>query len=353
MTSVRHDFAGLGPYPTAVLARYWPHWIHINYSRFSARLQGWLAWCFRVRPPFSLGLVLTNVLPTPASKADIRNSFGAAFIGLLVSTTLFGLTIVQTWIYFWNYWKDSKLLKVFVVFVTTMDGFHAILCAYVIYWYLILNSNNVEKLSSSMWVLNICNSEQSYLQATHTTSNAAADVVSDRYKYHCRRFRGAVCRLCAIFILLFVLTQHSYYARRVYVMSQSIVCLIVIGALVIIASFFGIFFTVKEAVLKQFDNFHSLTYQFRFIDGFVVSPSSLTWLAIFWVMSRCYVNTLLALLNSRAYLHDRSIPGNLEPDNVFNLSSIRVGPSTGASILFPRTVPPHWTSDGTNLTTKI
>ncbi|KAI9436963.1 hypothetical protein H4582DRAFT_2058426 [Lactarius indigo] len=280
------------------------------------------------------------------AQADIRNSFGAAFIGLLVSTTLFGLTIVQTCnkpTRPRNYRKDSKLLKVFIVFVTTMDGFHAILCAYVIYWYLILNSDNVEKLSSSMWVLNICNSEQSYLQATHTTSNAAADVVSDRYKYHRRRFRGAVRRLCAIFILLFVLTQHSYYARRVYVMSQSIVCPIVIGALVIIASFFGIFFTVKEAVLKQFDNFHSLTYQFRFIDGFVVSPSSLTWLAIFWVMSRCYVNTLLAL----------SIPGNLEPDNVFNLSSIRVGPSTGAGILFPRTVPPHWTSDGTNLTTKI
>ncbi|KAI9442595.1 hypothetical protein H4582DRAFT_2073160 [Lactarius indigo] len=154
------------------------------------------------------------------AQADIRNSFGAAFIGLLVSTTLFGLTIVQTWIYFWNYWKDSKLLKVFVVFVTTMDGFHAILCAYVIYWYLILNSDNVEKLSSSMWVLN---------------------------------FQIVISIIVGASVEL-------YYARRVYVMSQSIVCPIVIGALVIIASFFGIFFTIKEAVLKQFDNFHSLTW---------------------------------------------------------------------------------------------
>ncbi|KAI9430408.1 hypothetical protein H4582DRAFT_2086920 [Lactarius indigo] len=157
------------------------------------------------------------------AQADIRNSFGAAFIGLLVSTTLFGLTIVQTCnkpTRPRNYRKDSKLLKVFVVFVTTMDGFHAILCAYVIYWYLILNSDNVEKLSSSMWVLN---------------------------------FQIVISIIVGASVEL-------YYARRVYVMSQSIVCPIVIGALVIIASFFGIFFTVKEAVLKQFDNFHSLTW---------------------------------------------------------------------------------------------
>ncbi|KAI9429760.1 hypothetical protein H4582DRAFT_2064789 [Lactarius indigo] len=306
MTSVRHDFAGF--------------WLDCK--------AGWLG-VSEFAPLFRLAwFLLTYYQPPQANfsvaQADIRNSFGAAFIGLLISTTCNKPTRPR------NYRKDSKLLKVFVVFVTTMDGFHVILCAYVIYWYLILNSDNVEKLSSSMWVLNVCNSEQSYLQATHTTSNAAADVVSDRYKYHCRRFRGAVRRFIAI------MQDGS-----------------MLGALVIIASFFGIFFTVKEAVLKQFDNFHSLTYQFRFIDGFVVSPSSLTWLAIFWVMSRCYVNTLLALLNSRAYLRDRSIPGNLEPDNVFNLSSIRVGPSTGAGILFPQTVPPHWTSDRTNLTTKI
>ncbi|KAI9429465.1 hypothetical protein H4582DRAFT_2089142 [Lactarius indigo] len=68
--------------------------------------------------------------------------------------------------------------------------------------------------------------------------------------------------------------------------------------------------------------------------SFVVSPSSLTWLAFFWVMSRCYVNSLLALLNSQDYLHGRSIPGNLELDNAYDVSSIRVisGLSSGAGI---------------------
>ncbi|KAI9443469.1 hypothetical protein H4582DRAFT_2126550 [Lactarius indigo] len=173
---------------------------------------------------------------------DIRSSFGAAFIGLLVSTTLFGLTIAQTMMYFWHYRnRDPKTLKFFIAFVTIMDGFHAILCAYVIYWYLVLNFGNLENLSSSMWVLNF-----------------------------------------QIVISIIVgASVEFYYARRVYVVSQSLVCPVLIVVLVIIASFFGIcelpalrslfrpwmtfklclpVFTVKETVLKRFSNFHPLTW---------------------------------------------------------------------------------------------
>jgi hypothetical protein len=95
--------------------------------------------------------------------ADIRNSFGAAFIGLLVSTTLFGLTIVQTWIYYWNYRnRDSKALKFFIAFISVTDGLHTILCFYAIYWYLVLNFGNVENLDYSMWAMDVRNRELFY-----------------------------------------------------------------------------------------------------------------------------------------------------------------------------------------------
>ncbi|KAH9010559.1 hypothetical protein EDB84DRAFT_1570382 [Lactarius hengduanensis] len=88
--------------------------------------------------------------------ADIRNSFGAAFVGLIVSTMLLGWTMAQTWFYFWNYRnRDSKLLKFFVAFVTFMDALHTIMCTYAIYWYLILNFGNVESLMDSMWAMSL------------------------------------------------------------------------------------------------------------------------------------------------------------------------------------------------------
>jgi len=52
--------------------------------------------------------------------------------------------------------------------------------------------------------------------------------------------------------------------------------------------------------------------------------ASLTPLAILWVLSKCYVNSLLAILNSRDYVRDRSTTDN--PDNAYSLSTFRIAP---------------------------
>ncbi|KAH9045090.1 hypothetical protein EDB84DRAFT_1558825 [Lactarius hengduanensis] len=274
----------------------------------------------------------------PASSvADIQNTFGAAFIGLLISTTLFGLTIVQTWTYFWRYWKrDPKALKSFVAFITVMDTLHTILCAYAVYWYLVLNFGNVDSLGYSMWALNI------------------QVVISI--------FISAPVRL--------------YYTRRVYKVSQSIFLPILIAALVVVGSSVGFLFTAKEFILKRFARFHTLIWipcvgltagaladlliaaamcwsLYRRKTGtdsiiislmaysinsglltsllagampisFALSPSSLIWLGFYWAMTKCYVNSLLAMLNSRDHVRDRSTTDN--PNNAFNLTSIRIEP---------------------------
>ncbi|KAI9443468.1 hypothetical protein H4582DRAFT_1197393 [Lactarius indigo] len=266
---------------------------------------------------------------------DIRNSFGAAFVGLLVSTALFGLTIAQTWIYFWNYRnRDSRFLKSFIGFVAFLDTSHTVMCAYAIYWYLVLNFGNVESLEDSMWALN----------------------------------------LQIILGIIVGCSVELYYARRVYVVSQSLICPILIVVLVVTSSAIGIFFTAKQFSLKQFTSAHSLVWSTYVVLGtvtlgdilvaasmcwslyrrrtgfartdsvlvtlmaysinsglltgllglattvsFIVFPSSLIWMAFSWVMSKCYVNSLLAI---RDHVRDRSNHG--KPDNAYNLSSIRV-----------------------------
>jgi hypothetical protein len=156
---------------------------------------------------------------------DIRTTFGATFVGLLVSTTLFGLTLAQTWMYFWNYHnRDTKALKFFVAFIAVLDTLHTILSAYVNYWYLVLNFGNVENLDISIWAL--------HLQIS--TSVIIASSVQ------------------------------LYYARRVYLVSQSIICPILIVVCVAIATSFGAFYTAKEIIAKLFSTFHSLTVCFDY-----------------------------------------------------------------------------------------
>ncbi|KAN0141821.1 hypothetical protein V8E53_000283 [Lactarius tabidus] len=277
---------------------------------------------------------------------DIRNSFGAAFIGLLVSTALLGLTAAQTWIYYRNYGeRDSKPLKYFIAFVTVLDAIHTYLCTYVIYWYLVLNFGNVENLEYVMWA-------QSSQVPVGMTINTAVQL---------------------------------YYAKRVYSVSQSLICPVVIVVLVAVVVALGIFFVERGAVLNRLSSLHSLNwalctgmttsavadlliaasmcwYLFRKRTGFartdsiittlmaysinsgmvtailagtmaitfLVSPSSLIGMAVNWVMSKCYVNSLLAMLNSRDYLRDRSAASPPSNDDGINMSSIRIDPLSDA-----------------------
>jgi len=57
--------------------------------------------------------------------------------------------------------------------------------------------------------------------------------------------------------------------------------------------------------------------------SFIVSPSSMISVAVYLPLSKCYINSVLALLNSRDYIRDRSAPSS---DNSIYLSPIRIVP---------------------------
>ncbi|KAN0129135.1 hypothetical protein V8E53_013006, partial [Lactarius tabidus] len=294
----------------------------------------------------------TSPLVSPV--ADVRDSFGAAFVGLLVSTTLLGVTIAQTWVYFWNYRKDSIALKFFVAFVTAMDTVQTILSSYAVYWYLILNYGNVQILNTSMWALNIQ----------------------------------------LIFIVIVGTAVQSYYTKQVYTLSKSIVLSVLIAVSIVIGFSFGLFYSIKQIVTDEYSSLVSLTWYscvgltadavadlliagsmcwslYRKKIGFArcdskittfmvysvnsglltsilgvatiisfAASKSLIWLAIFWVMSKCYVNSLLAMLNSRDYIRsrDQSTGGDSNTtDNSFKLSSIRIEPGAAVTVHRPNT----------------
>jgi hypothetical protein len=53
--------------------------------------------------------------------------------------------------------RDPNTLKLFVLVILLLDGFHTILCTYALYWYLILNFGDLGSLEYNMWAMNVCN----------------------------------------------------------------------------------------------------------------------------------------------------------------------------------------------------
>jgi len=252
---------------------------------------------------------------------DIRKTYGANFIGLLVSVALFGMTIIQGWIFFINSRKDPMSLKLFVAVLLALDVLHTVLCTYVVYWYLVSNFGNVNNLGIDMWAANI----QVGLNA------------------------------------LTVYLVQLFYARRVYFISRNIIIPVLVAVLGGLCFVLASLFTAKAFILERYSRFDSLIwvcivaisaaasadiliagsmcwylYHQRTAYGktnsiittlmaysinsglltsilattglvaFVIeSDTSLIWEAILWTVCKCYVNSLLAMLNSRGYLRER------------------------------------------------
>ncbi|PIL22857.1 hypothetical protein GSI_15552 [Ganoderma sinense ZZ0214-1] len=65
--------------------------------------------------------------------------------------------------------------------------------------------------------------------------------------------------------------------------------------------------------------------------AFAAMPTNFVWLSFFWIMGKCYVNSFLALLNSREMLRERVAKGAWHLSNMATPPSIQ--PSTSASEL--------------------
>ncbi|KAN0135322.1 hypothetical protein V8E53_006887 [Lactarius tabidus] len=299
---------------------------------------------------------------------DIRHSYGAAFVALLVNYMLFGLEIAQAWIYYTQYWnKDKKAFKIFIAFLLITDTMSTLMCAFSIYWYLVLNFGNVERLDSRVWSMNL------------------QPLFGVRFEFGNMSLPNWVLLqsipICAVQLFVVDLClEFAILQFDIIPVSQSIICPIIVVPLVFGGTFFGLFFTVKALVRGADSEVPTVTWLpcvwmganvlgdvvitvtmcwslYRKRTGtdsmivtlminttksgfllsalgtamtisYAVAPSNMIWLAFYWVESKCFVNSLLAMLNLRDYIRDRSTTDNV--DIAYSLASMRLRPPSDA-----------------------
>ncbi|KAH9981562.1 hypothetical protein BJV74DRAFT_83060 [Russula compacta] len=89
-----------------------------------------------------------------SSAVNIGNTYGAYFIGLILKSILYGVSIAQTWTYFCSREcrrKDSTVIRGFIASITVLNTLHVAFSAYLLYWYLIQNFGDVENLGVDHW----------------------------------------------------------------------------------------------------------------------------------------------------------------------------------------------------------
>ncbi|KAH9929424.1 uncharacterized protein B0H18DRAFT_1117458 [Fomitopsis serialis] len=84
----------------------------------------------------------------------VDNLLGAAFIGIVLSTVLYGVSCLQTYLYYTHYSKgDSLRLKLFVSLVVALDTLHVALISTAYYHYTVTNFGDSSALKRVTWSL--------------------------------------------------------------------------------------------------------------------------------------------------------------------------------------------------------
>ncbi|EMD40123.1 hypothetical protein CERSUDRAFT_81422 [Gelatoporia subvermispora B] len=252
---------------------------------------------------------------------QLDSTYGAALVGLVVGAILYGITLLQTYEYFKRYPHDTTFVKSLVLLLWLLDTLHVYLCTRTIYWYLVTNFSNFDNLDDITWSM-----------ALQTDCNGLIGLIVE-----------------------------WYFARRVWYMSQN---WLITGVIVVLACLhfsLGVVFTVFSFTLGHFSRFGTLTwvtcvglgaaaaadvliaaamcwslYKKRTgiartdsvvttlmiysintglltsilalvsVITFATMPVNFVWLSFFWIMGKCYVNSFLALLNSRENLREKA-----------------------------------------------
>lgn len=83
----------------------------------------------------------------------VQDTYGAGYIGVILTAILYGLTTLQTYFYYVHYTDDGLDIKFLVSLIWVLDSLHMATVAYCIYYYLAINYNNPLALGVGHWSL--------------------------------------------------------------------------------------------------------------------------------------------------------------------------------------------------------
>ncbi|KAH9917673.1 uncharacterized protein BXZ73DRAFT_105495 [Epithele typhae] len=255
--------------------------------------------------------------------ADI---IGGLFVEIFVACILYGLTTLQTFIYFQTYPNDKKMLKWMVGLVWLLESVHTVFCIQFMYSYLI------DGFANPLVFLVI----EKGVGVTIAMSSSVALIVQGYYTWRVYIMSGRKF-IWAIIIGFFVLTRIGFgtactiliykYPNWFVIRSLNVVLACVSGALgsaalVDLLVALSLTYFLKRRTDKHYKASQSIvnkilmfTLNTGAITGtaslicvilFSTNKTSLVFLGLVEIETKLYANSLLGSLNARLHIRERS-----------------------------------------------
>ncbi|KIM90319.1 hypothetical protein PILCRDRAFT_812062 [Piloderma croceum F 1598] len=262
--------------------------------------------------------------PLPAFHLDLGDTYGALFIGLVISAVLFGITNLQLFVYSQSYKDDNFWSKFSITWLWFLDALHLALISHAVYFYLVTNYGNPLELTKVIWSFHL---QLVVDMATIVTVQALYAVrlwkltKIDRYDFKSKIIPTIVTFLViAAFGISIAVSKLIYsikyftqfdlikWATFLALVTASVVDILIAASLCFTLARLRTGFERTDSMIKSLmlyvintgvlTSLCSLTA----LSLYAVYPHNLIFLAVEFPMTKLYVNAFLAMFNARHHL---------------------------------------------------
>ncbi|KAF8896690.1 hypothetical protein BD779DRAFT_603028 [Infundibulicybe gibba] len=287
----------------------------------------------------------------------LDSKLGAAFLGNLAAAIFYGITCVQTFIYLKHgYARDKLTFRLLICFLWLLDTIHLAFVSHALYYYMISKYGILAALASPTW---------SILAQVYTT--CISDLIA-RWIFGRRAWlmtgRSPLLAFCiAIPSLLtcatgiaftskaFIAQTFASFSSISYLLYISLGSGVVADAIIAATLCYTLkknrtgfqktdtivntlmIYTINTSLLTTLCSLACFT-------TYTIWPQEFTFIGIYFVLSKLYLNSLLATLNSRESLHSQA--AGVVSDIPIGLSNISSTPTTSTSIVKHQYSPPDY-----------
>ncbi|KAJ7052232.1 hypothetical protein C8F01DRAFT_1261948 [Mycena amicta] len=279
------------------------------------------------------------------SAFDPNPTLGAVLIGTLLSTVLFGVTTMQSYLYYMHFPADAAMIKATVAFVWVCEAAHVGGISHTIYTWLVLDYGHPERLLGRA-----PGSMAAFVLLTVIIAVCVQIFFSYRiYVLSKSRiipyftFALSFVRLgmgLAIFSLTLQTSTLAELSAKYQWLLLTMWSLSAVEDITITVSLVYWLWAQKGTVHKQSDAFLDKIIMWTIETGVVTSmftvvmlicfhvmPTNLVWMGLFAIEARLFANSLLASLNSRSVL--RGIRNELSGSgDMLSFSDVHKHPNT-------------------------
>ncbi|KAI0324065.1 hypothetical protein GY45DRAFT_1439311 [Cubamyces sp. BRFM 1775] len=263
------------------------------------------------------------MLPVPIS---LNDTLGAAFVGNILAACLYGLTTLQTSIYFGRCRKDSVAMKGLVVLLWALDTLHLFLVSHTVYSYTITNFGNIPALLKPTWSV----------LAQVLVTGVSDGIIRALYCYRIWIFSGRNCLLCTAIAMSSLTTFGSSLAYTIKGLQSSTYIELEKFSWLLYFSLSWTFFSdlliaVTMCILlakRRYGNFRKVDHTIRVLIlysintgalttlctlmaliAYAASPHTFIYIGFYFLLPKLLLNSVLGTLNARKTLREKIAGG--------------------------------------------